>query len=102
MKLESGSIEARIVKFLREIYPVTLKDIRREFREPSGRIDLALRRLEKGGIIEIEELPDKTYVRLIQAVGSVGSRPVKKKAIKHEKTKKRAEYGGEDNSVMYG
>lgn len=102
MKLEIDSLEAKIVRFLQEIYPVTLKDIRREFRQPDGRIDLALRRLEKSGIIEIEKLPDKTYVRLIRATSYVGSRPVNKKAIKHEKTKKKAEYGGEDNSVMYG
>ena len=102
MKLESDSLEAKIIKFLREIYPVTLRDIRREFRQPEGRLNLALRRLEKAGIIEMEKLPDKTYVRLIKAAGSVGSRPVNKRAIKHEKTKKKADYGGEDNSVMYG
>ena len=102
MKLESDSLEAKIVRFLQEIYPVTLKDIRREFRQPEGRLSLALRRLEKAGIIEMEKLPDKTYVRLVRAAGSGGSRPVNRKAIKHEKTKKKAEHGGEDNSVMYG
>jgi len=102
MKLEKDSLEARIVRFLQEIYPVTMKDIRREFREPAGRIDIALKRLQMAGIIEIERLPDTTYIRLIKAVGSVGSRPLNRRAIKHERSKKRAEYDGEDNSVMYG
>lgn len=101
MKLDSDTLEAKIVRFLQEIYPVTLKDIRREFRQPEGRLNLALRRLEKAGIIEMEKMPDRTYVRLVRAEGSVGSRPVNRKAIKHEKVKK-AEYGREDNSVMYG
>ena len=102
MKLDSSSLEAKIVKFLREIYPVTLRDIRREFRQPKGRLDLALKRLEQAGIIELEFLPDRTYVRLVKAVGSVGNRPVNGKAIKHEKGRAKPRSSSDGDSVMYG
>ena len=102
MKLESSSLEARIIRFLREIYPVTMRDIKREFREPAGRIELALRRLEQAGIVEMEALPDRTYVRLVKAVGSVGNRPVNRKAVKQEKGPKRPHSTDSDDSVMYG
>ncbi len=102
MKLESGSLEAKIVQFLREIYPVTMRDIRREFRQPAGRLDLAIRRLERAGIIELEVLPDRTYVRLVKPVGSVGNRPVNRKAVKRENGKKGTFSPPDEDSLMYG
>ncbi|UCE91937.1 MAG: MarR family transcriptional regulator [Methanobacteriota archaeon] len=65
MNLELSALEIRIVKFLGENYPVTVDDIRRGLSVRRDTLARALKSLVTKGIVELEPLPDKTYVRLL-------------------------------------
>lgn len=64
MHVKKGSIEERILNTLRTKYPITVEDVRNELRLNPRILNLSLKRLERSGIIDLEHLPDKTYIRL--------------------------------------
>jgi predicted ArsR family transcriptional regulator len=90
IEIQSGSLEARILKILLKTYPVTTA----ELLDKTGISEKALMRVLKGfasrGFVSFDELPDKTYVRLNrQDFHFIGRKATQKKALKHEKEKKR-------------
>ena len=62
-----GSIEERVLRFLLEVYPVTVQDLERELKLKRERLDRVLKSFVQRGVIELEELPDKTFIRLIRS-----------------------------------
>jgi DNA-binding MarR family transcriptional regulator len=62
--IKKDSIEEQILRILRTRYPVTVEEIKRELKLHPERIDRALRTLIDSGYIELDILPDKTFVRL--------------------------------------
>jgi DNA-binding transcriptional ArsR family regulator len=92
MKLQDGTIEARIVKLLKDWYPVTVEELRDELGLPRGTLDRALKSLMLKGIIALEPLTDKTYIRLLRMdIGFVGRSAVQRKAMKTKGASRRAE-----------
>ena len=65
MKMELSALEMRVVRFLGENYPVTTDDLRKGLSVRPDSLSRALKSLAAKGIIELEPLPDKTYVRLL-------------------------------------
>ena len=61
-----GSLEERILRYLLEAYPVTAAMLSRGLRVPRSRLDRQLKALALRGIVELEDLPDKTFVRLLR------------------------------------
>ena len=61
-----GSLEERILRFLLEAYPVTTAVLARDLRIPEARLGRVLKGLVTRGVVELEELPDKTFVRLLR------------------------------------
>ena len=61
-----GSLEERILKYLLEAYPVTTAQLARDLRIPEARLARRLKALALQGVIELEELPGKTFVRLLR------------------------------------
>lgn len=61
-----GSLDERILKYLLEAYPVTVAQLARDLHIPENRLERRLKALALKGVIELEELPDKTFVRLIR------------------------------------
>ncbi len=61
-----GSLEERVLKYLLETYPVTVAALARDLRIPEARLARTLKALALQGVLELEELPDKTYVRLLR------------------------------------
>lgn len=62
-----GSLEERVVKYLMEVYPVTVEDLERELKVKRERLDRILKSFAQRGVVELEPLPDKTFVRLIRS-----------------------------------
>lgn len=58
-------LEMRIIALLKERYPVTVEELRDEIRVRPAAITRALRSLTVKGIIVLEPLSDKTYIRLL-------------------------------------
>jgi len=61
-----GSLDERILRYLLEAYPVTTAMLARDLRVPKARILRTLKALATRGVVELEDLPDRTYVRLLR------------------------------------
>lgn len=57
--------EARIVRILVDWYPITVEELRDELSVRKDVLDRALKALAVKGVIALEPLPDKTYIRLL-------------------------------------
>ena len=62
-----GSIEERILRYLMDVYPATVEDLERELKIKRDKLERVIKSFVQRGIIELEELPDKTYIRLIRS-----------------------------------
>jgi len=63
----SGSVEERVLRYLLDVYPVTVEDLERELKINRDRLDRVIKSFLQRGIVEIEPLPDKTYIRLLRS-----------------------------------
>jgi len=53
IEIERGSLEARIIEVLLEVYPITTKELRRELSLSEKMLDKGLKRLQTHGIIQL-------------------------------------------------
>jgi len=65
MPIQLSALEARIVRILVDWYPITVEELRDELSLRKDVLDRALRSLAIKGVIALEPLPDKTYIRLL-------------------------------------
>ena len=61
-----GSMDERILRYLLETYPVTTATLARDLRVTKPRLERQLKALAVRGIVELEELPGTTFVRLLR------------------------------------
>ncbi len=94
MKLALSTIEIRVVRFLGENYPVTVEDIRKGLSLRRETLLRVLKAVVAKGIVELEPLPDKTYVRLlVPGILSEGSAALARQPPEGDE--------GGDDSYMY-
>ncbi|HVQ01464.1 MAG TPA: transcriptional regulator [Candidatus Thermoplasmatota archaeon] len=67
IEILSGTLEEHIIALLQKIYPITITDIVRRLHVPRERVELVLHKFQVKGIVKLEPLPDKTYIRLLRA-----------------------------------
>lgn len=97
MKVEVDALQARIIGILRDWYPITVEELRDELSLPSRVLERALKALMVRGVIALEPLTDKTYIRLLvpEAVVEAGQKAARRRA------RKRSILGLSDDSIMY-
>jgi len=101
VELLEGTLEARIVHLLLEMYPVTVEDLRRELRARADLLARTLTTMEKRGLVELEPLPDRTYVRLARMDFSfIGRKVTQQRRVKH--SGKRPEKAKDYEGPMFG
>jgi hypothetical protein len=61
--------EVLLLKEAAERYPVTVEELRRVLRLRPTAFDMALRGLVMKGMVQLEPLDDKTYVRPMASLG---------------------------------
>jgi DNA-binding transcriptional ArsR family regulator len=83
---KQDSLELRILELVRDHYPITKDELRRRLGVSELKVELALKRLLKDGLVEFDVLPDKVFVRL--KVIPVG-RDAKKNHKKAQEQKKK-------------
>ncbi len=101
IEITSGTLEERIIKLLQKTYPITVEDIKKELHISK---DIALRTLKKfqmKGIVKLEPLPDKTYVRLMRHDFSFIGKKRQRKFIKHRSGAKKKEPNEYDGTMFY-
>jgi DNA-binding transcriptional ArsR family regulator len=100
IEIESDSLEARVIRILLETYPVTLSDLKWQLKVSPDILTRTLKALQSRGILELEELPDQTFIRLLRTDFSfVGRKATQRKRYKHKgKKSEKEEYEG----MMFG
>jgi len=105
VQVDSDTLEAKVIKLLMEGKPITLKEVARELHISERKIERVVKGLASRGIVEIEELPDKKYLRLKRSdISFHGTNPSQEKALKHKKSKRQKNKKKENRStdMMYG
>ena len=100
IEITTGTLEERIIKLLQKTYPITVKDINLELNTSKDIVLRTLKKLQIKGIIRLEPLPDKTYVRLLRHDFSFIGKKRQRKFIKHRSGRKKQE-PDEYDGIMY-
>ena len=88
IEINRGTLEEQIIKILQKTYPITAEELKIKLHLSKQQILRVLQKLQIKGIIQIEPLPDKTYVRLLRNDFSFIAKKRQRKFIKHSKAKK--------------
>jgi DNA-binding MarR family transcriptional regulator len=96
IEVERGTIEAKIIEVLLEEYPITITDLQKELSMSEKILERGIKRLQIRGIIELEPLPDKIYIRLKRRdFHFIGRKATQRKPLKRSGRKtKGKEYDG--------
>jgi len=96
MNVQVSALEARIIGILKDWYPITVEELRDELSQRKDVLERALKSLVVKGIIALEPLSDKTYIRLLVPDISVN--------VPNSRRKKKAEENKrfDEDSFMYG
>jgi predicted ArsR family transcriptional regulator len=68
-RVSPDSVESRIIELLKKQYPITIEEVQKSLRINPKIAERAILRLAGRGYIELERLPDKTYIRLLVVDG---------------------------------
>ena len=78
MIVRLNEAEKKVLNILVDWYPITVEELREELRMRADTLDRTLKSMVLKGVIELEPLSDKTYVRLLMSdvtVAPKGRRP---------------------------
>lgn len=100
IEITTGTLEERIIKFLQKTYPVTVSDVERQLHVSRSVILRMLQKFQVKGIVQLEPLPDKTYIRLLRNDFSFIGKKRQRKFIKHHAGGKQPE-SKEYDGMMY-
>jgi len=65
MSVQVSALEARIIGILKDWYPITIEELRDELSLRRDVLERTLKALVVKGVIGLEPLSDKTYIRLL-------------------------------------
>ena len=87
IEVVKGTMEERIIKILQKDYPITLKELSRKIGISEKKTKMELLKLQSRGIIVMERLPDKIFIRLLRFDFVFVGRRRQYKFIKRKKMK---------------
>jgi hypothetical protein len=101
MNVQVDSLQARIIAILKDWYPITVEELKDELALHSGVLERSLKGLMVKGVIALEPLSDKTFIRLLvpEIVIEVDSKGKKKRGKGRAVPPPPVE--GSDDSIMY-
>ncbi len=97
IEITTGTVEERIIKLLQKTYPLTIADVEQELYLSRMTILRTLQKFQTKGIVQLDPLPDKIYIRLLRNDFSFIGKKRQRKFIKHRgqgKRPKNKEYDG--------
>lgn len=98
MTLQLTVLEARIVRILVDWYPITVDELRDELSLRRDILERTLKSLVVKGVVSLEPLSDKTYVRLLVPEIDVSAVVPKKRDKKRPRS---PDIRGDPDSPMY-
>jgi len=104
IEIVAGTIDEQIVTILQKQYPVTIEDLEQKLHLSRKSIVRVLHQFEVKGIVRLEPLPDKTFIRLLRRDFKITRKKRQRKFIKHDRRRKRFTPPNKDDNddVMYG
>jgi len=100
IEMDSSSLEARVIKLIREKYPITMKQMAKELHISDMKVRRVIGQLALRGIVEKDVLPDATYIRLLRHdIKFIGRRADQKRPIKHTGTHAPVEEPDENRNI---
>lgn len=100
IEITRGTFEEQIIKTLQKTYPITIKEIAEKLHLSEKQVLRILQKLKIKGIVQLEPLSDKTFVRLLRNDFKFIGKKRQRKFIKHYKNKQNKETK-EYNGIMY-
>jgi len=100
IEIVNGSLEEQIIKILQRTYPITISDLEHHIKASRDMIERVLQKFQINGIVQLEALPDTTYIRLLRRDFRFVGKKRQKKFIKH-KTGKKPQDPGKYDGIMY-
>jgi predicted ArsR family transcriptional regulator len=100
IEITIGSLEERIIKVLQKIYPITTVEIAQKLHISRREIEWVLQKFQTKGIVKLEPLPDKIYVRLLRNDFQFTTLKYQRRPIKHT-FEKRKEDRTDSDDIMY-
>ena len=64
--IKTGTMEERIIKLLQKEYPITMNEMAKKLGISLEKLKMEIIKLQKKGVVDVDVLPDKTFVRLIR------------------------------------
>ncbi len=100
IEIKSGTVEEQIIKILQKTYPITVLDIEEKLHISRENILRTLQKFQIKGIVQLEPLPNKIYIRLKRNDFKFIGKKRQKKFVKHKSSPKK--YEPENyNGIMY-
>jgi len=100
IEIECGTLEERIIRELQKTYPITVSQLKVRIGISERLLIRELEKLQARGILLLEPLPDKVYIRLLRSDFRFVAKKSQKKFIK--RSQKRIESAKEpEDEVMY-
>ena len=96
-----GSLEEQIIKLLQKNYPITTFELASKLRVSQKIVERILQKFQTKGIVKLDILPDKIYVRLLRNDFRFLGLKQQVKPIKKKSIKSRTEDYGDNDSIMY-
>jgi len=100
IEITHGTLEEQIIKILQKTYPITVNDIKKELHISKKQILRVLYKFRVKGIVQLDILPDKIFIRLLRNDFSFIAKKHQRKFIKHYSNKK-TKAKTPDNEIMY-
>lgn len=99
IEITTGTLEERIIKLLQKNYPITVSDIEKKLHLSRNVVIRVLQKFQVKGIVQLEPLPDKTYIRLLRNDFSFIGKKRQRKFIKHHSGGKKQESKDYDGTM---
>jgi hypothetical protein len=100
IEITSGTIEEQIIKILQKYYPITVSELKKKLNVSRENIIRVLQKFQIKGIVQLEPLPDRIFIRLLRRDFKFIGKKRQKKFIKHQSGTKRQE-SDEYDGIMY-
>ena len=97
IEIVKGTLEEQVIRLLQKKYPITIEDVERELHHSRAMVERILQKLQVKGIVRLEPLPDRTYIRLLRNDFRFVGIQRQRKFLKHStegKKQKSKEYDG--------
>lgn len=104
IEIVGGTIDEQIISILQKQYPVTIEDLESQLKLSRKSIVRVLHQFEIKGIVRLEPLPNKTYIRLLRHDIKIVRKQRQRRFIKHHRRGKAVKLNHDEDhdEMMYG